>query len=79
MHGHNFKYLDRWQAAQSVNAGEMFTFQMDSQLPGVWQLLCHVASHNLFGMQQNYVVYGTEQDGETCPLPALTAKLVGSP
>ncbi|KAG9618691.1 hypothetical protein KCU64_g22534, partial [Aureobasidium melanogenum] len=62
-----------------VNAGEMFTFNMNAQLPGVWQLLCHVSDHNLFGMQQNYVVYGTEEDGETCPLPPLTAKLAGSP
>lgn len=53
---------------------------MNSQLPGVWQLLCHVSDHNLFGMQQNYVVYGTEEeDGVVCPLPKLTAKLAGSP
>ncbi|KAI4725720.1 Cupredoxin [Aureobasidium sp. EXF-10728] len=79
LHGNNFQYNDIWQASQSVNAGEMFTFNMNAQLPGVWQLLCHVSSHNLFGMQQNYVVYGTEEDGETCPLPPLTAKLAGSP
>ncbi|KAH0033080.1 Cupredoxin, partial [Aureobasidium melanogenum] len=79
LHGNNFQYNDIWLAAQSVNAGEMFTFDMNAQLPGVWQLLCHVSDHNLFGMQQNYVVYGTEEDGETCPLPPLTAKLAGSP
>ncbi|CAD0081755.1 unnamed protein product [Aureobasidium vineae] len=79
LHGNNFQYNDIWQASQSINAGEMFTFNMNAQLPGVWQLLCHVSSHNLFGMQQNYVVYGTEEDGETCPLPPLTAKLAGSP
>ncbi|KAG9815655.1 Cupredoxin, partial [Aureobasidium melanogenum] len=79
LHGNNFQYNDIWLAAQSVNAGEMFTFNMNAQLPGVWQLLCHVSDHNLFGMQQNYVVYGTEEDGETCPLPPLTAKLAGSP
>ncbi|KAH0345306.1 Cupredoxin, partial [Aureobasidium melanogenum] len=79
LHGNNFQYNDMWLAAQSVNAGEMYTFNMNAQLPGVWQLLCHVSDHNLFGMQQNYVVYGTEEDGETCPLPPLTAKLAGSP
>ncbi|CAD0086708.1 unnamed protein product [Aureobasidium mustum] len=79
LHGNNFQYNDIWLAAQSINAGEMFTFNMNAQLPGVWQLLCHVSDHNLFGMQQNYVVYGTEVDGETCPLPPLTAKLAGSP
>ncbi|KAG9946576.1 Cupredoxin, partial [Aureobasidium melanogenum] len=79
LHGNNFQYNDIWLAAQSVNAGEMYTFNMNAQLPGVWQLLCHVSDHNLFGMQQNYVVYGTEEDGETCPLPPLTAKLAGSP
>ncbi|KAH0409191.1 Cupredoxin, partial [Aureobasidium melanogenum] len=79
LHGNNFQYNGIWLAAQSVNAGEMFTFNMNAQLPGVWQLLCHVSDHNLFGMQQNYVVYGTEEDGETCPLPPLTAKLAGSP
>ncbi|KAI4717172.1 Cupredoxin [Aureobasidium sp. EXF-10727] len=68
LHGNNFQYNDIWQASQSINAGEMFTFNMNAQLPGVWQLLCH-----------NYVVYGTEEDGETCPLPPLTAKLAGSP
>jgi len=57
----------------SVNVGEMFTFEMTTQLPGVWQLMCHVASHNFFGMQQNYVVYDT-RDGKTCPLPALTPR-----
>lgn len=62
----------------SLNAGEMFTLTMNAQLPGVWQLLCHVASHNLFGMQQNYIVYETEGDA-SCPLPPLTAKLSGSP
>ncbi|THW38826.1 Cupredoxin [Aureobasidium pullulans] len=79
LHGNNFQYNDIWQASQSINAGEMFTFNMNAQLPGVWQLLCHVSSHNLFGMQQNYVVHGTEVDGQTCPLPPLTAKLAGSP
>ncbi|KAG9562146.1 Cupredoxin, partial [Aureobasidium melanogenum] len=79
LHGNNFQYNGIWLAAQSVNAGEMYTFNMNAQLPGVWQLLCHVSDHNLFGMQQNYVVYGTEVDGETCPLPPLTAKLAGSP
>lgn len=79
LHGSNFQYNDIWQASQSVNAGEMFTFNMNAQLPGVWQLLCHVSSHNLYGMQQNYVVYGNEQDGESCPLTPLTAKLAGSP
>ena len=78
MHGNNFKYLDQWQAAMSVNIGEMFTLTMNAQLPGVWQLICHVSTHDAFGMQQNYVVYETE-DGETCPLPPLTAKLNGSP
>lgn len=71
LHGNNYKYLGAWQAATSVDVGEMFTFEMTAQLPGVWQLMCHVASHNFFGMQQNYVVYAT-QEGQTCPLPALT-------
>jgi hypothetical protein len=79
LHGNNFQYNDIWLASQSVNAGEMYTFNMAAQLPGVWQLLCHVSSHNLYGMQQNYVVYGNEEDGESCPLTPLTAKLAGSP
>lgn len=78
MHGNNFKYLDQWQASMSLNAGEMFTLVMNAQLPGVWQLLCHVSSHNLFGMQQDYVVYETEGN-QTCPLPPLTSQLAGSP
>jgi FtsP/CotA-like multicopper oxidase with cupredoxin domain len=79
MHGNNFRYNDIWLASQSVNAGGMYTFNMNSQLPGVWQLLCHVSGHNLFGMQQNYVVHPNEVDGAVCPLPPLTAKLAGSP
>lgn len=71
LHGNNFKYLGAWLAAQSVNVGEMFTFEMVAQQPGIWQLLCHVSSHDFFGMQQNYIVYDTE-DGKTCPLTPLT-------
>ena len=78
MHCNNFQYLNQWQAAMSIGVGEMFTLRMDAQLPGVWQLICHVADHDAFGMQQNYIVHETE-DGATCPLPPLTAKLNGSP
>lgn len=78
MHGNNFEYNDQWQATLSINDGETFTLSMNAQLPGVWQLICHVANHFAFGMQQNYVVYETE-GGQTCPLKPLTAKLAGSP
>jgi len=57
----------------------MYTFNMDAQLPGVWQVICHVAQHLAFGMLQNYVVYEDAFGGEKCPLPPLTAKLQGSP
>ena len=81
MHGNNFQAGPGtpWKAAMSINTGEMFTLNMNAQLPGIWQILCHVNMHQAFGMEQNYIVYETEFGGGVCPLPALTAKLVGSP
>ena len=80
MHGNNFQAGPNapWQAAMSINVGEMFTLNMNAQLPGIWQIICHVNMHQAFGMEQNYIVYETKFGGQTCPLPALTAKLAGS-
>jgi len=80
MHGNNFQVngMDPWQAALNLNVGEMFTLNMAAQLPGIWQVICHVAMHLVFGMEQNYQVYEIEEYGGSCPLPPLTQKLAGS-
>jgi len=82
MHGNNFQVNGPdapWQAAMSLNVGEMFTLTMNAQLPGIWQVICHVAQHLVFGMEQNYQVHEIEEFGGSCPLPPLTQKLSGSP
>jgi len=67
LHGNNVWSNGVWIASKAIAPGEMFTLYTRPALRGVWQAICHVASHLSLGMQANYRVWPRD----SCPLPPL--------
>lgn len=72
LHGNNFQVAGLqtgfFDAAVSINNGEMLTLSMNASRPGLWQALCHVSSHMFSGMVEYYEIF----EQSSCPLPKLT-------
>lgn len=73
LHGNNFQVAGEmdtyFRATLSVNNGEMRTISMNASRPGLWQFICHVSTHQAWGMVDFYQIYNETE----CPLTALTA------
>lgn len=69
LHGNNVKVNGVSRATQPLGDGTMYALYMTADLPGVWQLVCHVNDHLNEGMQQDYRVY----PASSCPLTPLAS------
>jgi len=73
LHGNNFQVAgevqDTFKAAVNINNGEMETIAMNASRPGLWQAICHVSTHQAWGMIDYYEIFNMTD----CPLTPLTS------